>query len=177
MSFRRCVSRYVPRTDPRKRVACGAAVLLLAGCGGGAHAEQVVRGTGYRFSAPADWSVARSARQVRVSDALDLVSVTRYPLVRRFRPSLWAEVVQELDRAAAGVARQQNGRVTESRTALLSGRRARIYELDYEHDGKKLAERIAFLLRGHTEYYLLCRYERGRDTQACDRLLATFTLA
>ena len=27
-----------------------------------------------------------------------------------------------------------------------------------------------------SEYLLLCRYARGGDTRACDRLLATFTL-
>jgi len=39
-----------------------------------------------------------------------------------------------------------------------------------------LVERIAFVLRGRNEYLLLCRYDRGGDTGACDRLLATFKL-
>jgi hypothetical protein len=58
----------------------------------------------------------------------------------------------------------------------VAGQRARRYDIDYERDGKKLVERLAFVLRGKTEYLLLCRYERGGDTAACDRLLATFTL-
>jgi hypothetical protein len=153
-------------------------VLLLAGCGGGggSKAEKVVRGSGFRFAAPAGWALERSPRVVEASEGIDLVSVTRYPLVRAFRPELWAKVVPELDRAAAGVAQQQSGRVVSSRTRTVAGRSARSYDIEYERDGKQLVERITFVLRGKTEYYLLCRYDGG-DTDACDRLLATFALA
>jgi hypothetical protein len=152
--------------------------LLIAGCGGGGEtsAERLVRGSGYRFSAPADWSVRRTAREVRVEDGVDLVSVTRFVLLRGFRPGLWDHVVPELDRAAAGIAEQQNGEVAASTDVTVAGRRARRYDIEYEHDGNELVERIAFVLRGKTEYLLLCRYGRGGDTRACDRLLATFTL-
>jgi hypothetical protein len=150
---------------------------MLAGCGGGgAPAVKVVQGTGYRFSAPADWAVVRSGREVRASDGLKLVSVTRYPLLRAYRPELWVRVVPELDRAATQLAKEQHGEISESRTVSLAGRQARRYDLAYERDGEALVERIAFVLRGKTEYLLLCRYERGGDTDACDRLLATFTL-
>jgi hypothetical protein len=153
-------------------------VLLLAGCGGGggSKAEKVVRGSGFWFAAPAGWALERSPRVVEASEGIDLVSVTRYPLVRAFRPELWAKVVPELDRAAAGVAQQQSGRVVSSATRTVAGRRARSYDIEYERDGKQLVERITFVLRGKTEYYLLCRYDGG-DTDACDRLLATFALA
>jgi hypothetical protein len=150
---------------------------MLAGCGGGgAPAEKVVQGTGYRFSAPADWAVVRSGREVQASHGLKLVSVTRYPLRRTFRPGLWVRVVPELDRAATQLAQQQHGELSASRTVKIAGRPARRYDMAYERDGKALVERIAFVLRGKTEYLLLCRYERGGDTDACDRLLATFTL-
>jgi hypothetical protein len=137
---------------------------------------KLVRGTGYRFSAPADWVVVKSGRSVQASQGLRLVSVTRYPLLRAFRPALWARVVPELDRAAAQLAKQQSGRVGDSRTLTVADRKARRYDIDYERDGKALVERLAFVLRGKTEYLLLCRYDRGGDTAACDRLLATFTL-
>lgn len=55
--------------------------------------------------------------------------------------------------------------------------RACRYDVEYEHEGRKLVERIAFVLRGKVEYLLLCRYERGGDTDACDNLFGTFTLA
>lgn len=152
-------------------------LLTLAGCGGGGPpALKVVQGDGYRFSAPADWSVVRSGREVQVSEGLKLVSVTRYPLLRKYRPELWARVVPELNGAAAQLARQQNGKVGATQTVTIAGRRARRYDIDYERDGKQLVERLVFVLRGKTEYLLLCRYDRGGDTDACDRLLATFTL-
>jgi hypothetical protein len=137
---------------------------------------KVVHGTGYRFSAPDDWAVVRSGREVQASQGLQLVSVTRYPLLRAYRPALWLRVVPELDRAATQLAQQQKGAVAQSRTVTVGGRQARRYDIEYERDGKALVERLAFVLRGKMEYLLLCRYERGGDTDACDRLLATFTL-
>ena len=150
---------------------------MLGGCGGGgAPALKLVEGSGYRFSAPADWAVVRSARELQASKGLDLVSVTRYPLLRAYRPELWMRVVPELDRTATQLAQQQQGAVGESRTVTVAGQQARRYDIDYERDGKTLVERIAFVLRGKREYLLLCRYARGGGTDACDRLLATFTL-
>ncbi len=137
---------------------------------------KLVRGEGYRFSAPAGWAVARSGREVQASEGVQLVSVTRYPLLRRFRPALWAKVVPELDGAASELARQQNGTVRNMETVTIAGRQARRYDIEYTRDGKQLVERIAFVLRDKTEYLLLCRYERGGSTDACDRLLTTFSL-
>jgi hypothetical protein len=137
---------------------------------------KIVQGSDYHFSAPASWPVTRRGRALQAADGLALVSVTRYPLLRKYRPQLWASVVPELDRAATQLARQQNGDVGGSRTATIAGQRSRRYDIDYERDGKALVERIAFVLRGKTEYLLLCRYDRGGDTGACDRLLATFKL-
>jgi hypothetical protein len=138
---------------------------------------KVVQGDGFRFSAPSSWHVVRNPRGVQASEGLQLVSVTKYPLLRRYRPELWAKVVPELDRAASELAQQQNGTVRNSDTVTIAGQRARRYDIDYTRDGKQLVERLAFVLRGKTEYLLLCRYERGGSTDACDRLLATFTLA
>jgi hypothetical protein len=138
--------------------------------------ERLVRGAGFSFSAPADWSVARPGREVRASQGLTLVSVARFSLLRAFRPELWQTVVPELDRAAAEVAAQQNGTVSDPQTVTIAGRRARRYDVAYESGGKALVERIAFVLRGKNEYLLLCRYERGGETRACERLLATFRL-
>jgi hypothetical protein len=139
--------------------------------------ERQIRGTGYSFSAPADWDVVRSGREVRVSKGLQLVSVTRFRLLRTYRPQLWETVVPELDRAAEAVARQQSGAVSDSRTVTIAARRARRYDVEYEDEGKQLVERIGFVLRGKVEYLLLCRYESGGETGACDRLLSSFRLA
>jgi hypothetical protein len=114
--------------------------------------------------------------EIRVENGIDLVSVRRYRLVRPFRPELWQQALPELDRAAEQVATQQSGKVTERKTMTIAGRDGRHYEVEYEHGGKELTEELGFLLRGRTEYLLLCRYERGGDRDACERLLATFTL-
>jgi len=137
----------------------------------------VVRGTGFTFVAPADWAVARKGAEVQAAQRTFLVSVTLFPLLRRFRPELWTKVIPELDRAAAAVALQQKGKVGDSRTVTIAGQKARRYDIAYASEGKQLVERIAFVLRGKSEYLLLCRYERGGDTEACDGLLTSFKLA
>lgn len=139
--------------------------------------DQVVRGPGYTFAAPRDWRVTRTGRAQQAAKGTALVSVTLFPLQRPFRPALWGRVLPELDRAAQAVARQQRGSIAESLTVTIAGRKGRRYDIAYELEGKQLVERIVFLLRGKTEYLLLCRYERGGDTDACDRLLTSFRLA
>ena len=62
-------------------------------------------------------------------------------------------------------------------TVTIAGQKARRYDVAYTREGRLLVERIAFVLRGKIEYLLLCRYERGGDTEACDRLLTSFKLA
>ncbi len=132
--------------------------------------------------APAGWGVSRQGSEVQGSEVqaaqgTRLISVTRFPLLRRFRPGLWDKVVPELDRAAAAIARQQQGMVIDPRTVTIAGQKARRYDVAYTREGNQLVERIAFVLRGKSEYLLLCRYERGGDTEACDRLLTSFRLA
>jgi hypothetical protein len=177
VSFRLIASRLVPPGNPRKQAVLGLAVLCAAGCGGTpGPKERPVRAAGYSFSAPVGWTVVHKAREVSASKGLALVSVERFPLLRPYRPELWDKVVPELDAAADAIARQQSGTVGDPTTVAVAGSRARRYDVAYEHEGKQLVERLAFLLRGKTEYLLLCRYERGGDTRACDRLLATFRL-
>jgi len=153
--------------------------VLAAGCGGGSAGtkDRAVQGDGFTFRAPTGWAVERRGGELQVAHGTDLVSVTRYPLLRLYRPELWAKVVSELDRAAAAVARQQRGTVADPQTIRVAGQNARSYDVEYERDGKKLTERITFVLREKTEYLLLCRYERGGRTDACELLLRSFKLA
>jgi hypothetical protein len=176
VSFRWFASRVVPGRHPRKQAVLAATLLLTAGCGGGMPKERTVSGQGYRYAASASWQIERSGHEVQAHSGTDLVSVTTFALQRRFRPQLWDKVVTELDRAAEGVAQQQQGKVSSRKTVTIAGRRARRYDIEYQREGKQLVERIAFVLEGRTEYLLLCRYAPGGDTRACDRLAATFRL-
>jgi hypothetical protein len=179
VSFRWCASRLVPCRNPRKQALLGLTLVVLAGCGGGnaTGGEQTVQGQGYTFAAPAAWSVKQTGREQQAAKGTDLVSVTIFPLQRAFRPGLWDKVVPELDKAAQAVAQQQQGTVARSADLTIDGHQARRYDIDYERDGKQLVERLAFLLREKTEYLLLCRYARGGNTDACDRMLESFKLA
>jgi hypothetical protein len=153
---------------------------VAAGCGSsGGVAVKLVQGTGYTFEAPASWQVVRTGRQVQAAQgkgSLALVSVSRLPLLRTFDPGLWPKVVPELDRVADGLARQQQGSVTESATTQIARRDARRYRIAYDLRGKKLVEEVAFVLRGKTEYLLLCRYEQTRSRAACDHMMSSFRL-
>jgi hypothetical protein len=162
----------------RKQAVLALTLLLLSGCGGSqAQKGHIVRGKGFTFAAPGQWTVSQKGSQVQAAQGTKLISVTLFPLLRAFRPSLWGKVVPELDRAAATIARQQQGTVSDSRTVTITGRKARRYDVGYAGEGKQLVERFAFVLRGKSEYLLLCRYERGGDTEACDGLLTSFKLA
>ena len=155
--------------------------MLAAGCGGEQKEAppQVVRGSGYTFEAPAGWTIVRGGRKIEASEggkSLALVSVSRFPLIRTAEEKLSAKVVKELDRLVTGLAAQQHGSIVSSETTEIAGRQARRYEFEYEVRGEPLVERIVFVFRGKTEYFLLCRYEQGGDTQPCDRLIRSFTL-
>jgi hypothetical protein len=157
------------------------AALLGAGCGATAEAPpRVVRGTGYTFHAPADWTIVRSGRQVQAAaggKSLTLVAVSRFPLLHAAKEQLSGKVVKELDRVATGVAAQQHGSISSSETTDVAGRQARRYDIAYEARGKQLVERLTFVLRVKTEYLLLCRFERDGDAEPCDQLLRTFRLS
>jgi len=157
------------------------AAAAAAGCGGGSgEGRKIVQGTGYTFSAPGSWKVVRTARQTQAVEgkhSLALVAVSRFPLLRTFRPELWNKVMQELDRAADQIAHQQQGSVTESATETIAGQEARRYKIAYDLRGKKVVETLAFVLRGKTEYLLLCRYEQSKSAHACDLLLSSFRLS
>jgi hypothetical protein len=180
-SFPWVPGRFVPRGNPCK-LALLTAVVATTGCGGGekqAEPAHVVRGAGYRFEAPAGWAIARSGRQVQAAEggkSLALIAVTRFPLLRRAADELSPKVIEELDKVADGVAAQQHGNLSNRETTEVSGRQARRYDVDYESRGQKLVERLGFVLRGKTEYLLLCRFERKGDTSPCDELFRTFRL-
>jgi hypothetical protein len=179
LSFRWFFGLFVPTANRCKRALLAGVVLATVACGSDHEAHRTVEGTGYTFSAPASWSVVRSQRQVQAvagKHSLELVAVSRFALLHAFHPDLWPKVVGELDQRVDQLARQQAGSIIESRTVTISGQRARRYDVAYDLRGKKLVERFAFVLRGTTEYQLLCRHEQRKPSDACDTLLRTFRL-
>ena len=119
----------------------------------------------------------RFQRSVQVAHGIQLVSVTRFPLLHRFRPELWSKAVPEMDRSAAGLAADQHGTVVSRATTAVAGQRARRYDIAYKFGGKELTERVGFVLRGKTEYELLCRFDQGKSASACDTLFQSFRLS
>lgn len=152
---------------------------LLAGCGDDHAGAQLVNGAAYSFRTPAGWSLTRSAGGVRASagkGSAALAGVTPLPLLHVYRPALWTKVVRELDGASAAIARRQHGVVKGAEDVTIAGTRGRRYTVAYELGGKQLVEELAFVLRGKTEYLLLCRYERGTSRDACRLLESSFRL-
>ena len=175
MSFRSLALRSFPRPRGGKQaLAVTAAALLVGGCGGGAAAPetQAVSGRGFTFEAPREWRLVRTPRAIGAMDGdVDLVQVTRLPLARAYTPALFDRVVPELDNAAESLSREVGAAVTR-RTRTVLGERVRQYDLAFE--GK--VEEITFVLRGRTNYQLLCRRDADADDAACRRLVSSFRL-
>jgi hypothetical protein len=82
-------------------------------------------------------------------------------------------VRRELDRDARQLATRLGGSVERSATVIVAGSRSRQYELYYSSGGHEVRQRITFVLRGKTEFQLLCRWT-GSEPSACAQLEQTF---
>jgi hypothetical protein len=104
----------------------------------------------------------------------ELASVTRFPLVKAFRPSLWPGASVELDGVAQRLTASLGGEYGEApKTVRRGGLRGRLYDIRYERKGVALSQRLTLLLSRHTEYQLLCRWEASADEPAACALLET----
>ena len=151
-------------------------VLILAGCGGGGASEpstQTVQGAGFRFEAPAGWTVTHEQdATAAASGKVDLIQVRTFRLVRPYHPSRFPLAVRELDNNISRLAAQQDARVTSRRTVLVDGRKARSYAIAYDDK----VEEITWLLVGRQEHQLLCRRLETGDDEPCRSLLDSFAL-
>lgn len=159
---------------------------LAASCGGAAKHVQTstqiaVHGAGFRFEAPAGWSISRTATAATARSqaaAGTLVSATAFTLLKPYSPKLFDRAAKELDRVAANLAAQAHGSLTESATVTVDGERIRAYRLTvHPASGAAYDERIGFVLQGTREYQLLCRAPAGSSDPdgACALLYSTFT--
>jgi hypothetical protein len=176
---------YVRLSTPWSLFGCIVLIVVAAaGCGGGSGgttATQHVGGPGFTFEAPSDRDVVRGLRSVGLGPpdgkGSELESVTRFPLVKRFRPSLWPKAAGELDGVADQLAKTLGGTIDSKETVATAGTRGRRYEITYVRDGDQLRQRISLLLHKRTEYQLLCRWsEADGEPEACALLEQSFTL-
>jgi hypothetical protein len=183
-------TRVYPRSQGWKRSALVIAALAVAvapaGCGGGgketttaAAAAKTVAGPGFSFGVPTGWQVTRAARSatVRPAGGPALASATVLPLLKRYRPALFRKAAVELDRVTATLAQRLSAKVIAKRTVVVAGERARQYDLAYSRGGSGLVDRITYVLRGKSEYYLLCRWAADQgESSACALLTSSFRL-
>jgi hypothetical protein len=165
---------------------CALALVSLAACGGSGSSNegppQVIHGPGFRFSAPGSWHRRQQGTQVSAAPkptASELVSVSRFPLLKPYDPSLFARVTTELDRSAGQIAQQLGGSVTKSSNGTVAGDRVRQYVLVYPQSkgsNDDYSARLTYVLRGKTEYELFCRWDgTGSAPDYCLRLEKSFT--
>ena len=148
----------------------------LAGCGGGGSGQpstQTVQGAGFRFVAPAGWTVTHTRdKAAAASGNVNRVEVTTFKLARRYDVRHFRAATRELDGVASELASELHGQVTARRTVRIDGRKARSYVIAY---GGKTQE-IAFLLTGLQEHQLLCRRPGSGDDAPCRALFSSFVL-
>ena len=119
---------------------------------------------------PKDWDTSVRGDGVISRSGEALVSVTRFRLRRRYDSSMFAAAVPQLDRVAAGLASDAGTTLTSRSTALVAGRRSRVYRY---RDTK-----LGFVLADRFEYQLLCRSPGGGDPGgACALLFSSFGIA
>jgi hypothetical protein len=147
-----------------------AVAIILAGCGGSGRGNwQQVQGDGFRFNAPAAWTVSGAAA---TNGAVDRVEVHVFRLVRPYERARRVGATRELDLVAGRVAGQLKGSVVSRRTLQVAGLDARSYAIRF--DAK--TEVITFVLEDLREYQLLCRRAAGADAGPCTELVQSFAL-
>jgi hypothetical protein len=156
-----------------------ALLFILAGCGGSTAAEppdtKTVPGAGFTFDAPAAWNVAHGKDSVTAKAGSSLVSVTAYPLLKRYDPALFDQVAAELDRSVAKLAQNAKGTVVERKTTEVAQRKIR----DYRYVANGFATRLGFVFEGKREWQLLCRARAEDDDPdgACKLLFDSFSVS
>jgi len=172
-SFRSVAARLIPGSYRAKQTLPLVAALILAGCGGSPPAKpQVVRGAGYRFAAPAGWHVHRTRLAVTAQRQAALVQVSTFPLVKEYRPALFAAVSRELQTRMRQVALQMGGTVSDVGEVTSGGVRSHVYRVE----AGGLVDEYTFVLVGRREYQLLCRAKQAGDA-TCSQLQTSFVLA
>jgi hypothetical protein len=171
-SFRSLRARNLPRAGRDKPLLLLA--LILAGCGGaGAAKEQVVRGQGFSFDAPARWKVEHSGERITARHDSELVQVSTFLLVKPYRPALYDAVARELSTRMRQVAQRVGGGLEDHGEVVADGIRSHVYRVTAgDH-----VDEYTFVFTGRVEYQLLCRRMSSTGSGFCKRLVGSFRLA
>jgi hypothetical protein len=133
-----------------------------------------VKGDGFSFTAPAGWTIEHQRNSLAATSGSVLrLEVLSFTLEKPYRTALFAAAARELDSVAGRVATQLKGKVASSTTVHVAGRKARSYRIEY---GPGKVEEIAFVLKGRSEYELLCRRPASSSDTSCADLFASFAL-
>jgi hypothetical protein len=112
--------------------------------------------------------VRKTDKSLVATDGRELVSVTRFPLLKEYDPANFEAASAELDRIADQLAARGGGKVTKRETTTVDGRKIRAYR--YTSKGKP--NRIGFVLVDKTEYQLICS---GAIGTGCALLFSSFS--
>lgn len=96
--------------------------------------------------------------------------MTLFTLLKSYDPTRFAAAAKELDGIAARLAAQAGGKLTESATTIVAGRKIR----SYRFESKAVPTRIGFVLVGKREYQLVCS---GNTSSPCDLLFSSFIVS
>ena len=123
----------------------------------------------YRFEVPAGWQATHGKDRYEARQDGDFVQAQSFPLVRPYRPALFAKVEPELALRMAAVAKQVGGTVARTRAVSPAGIRSHAYDLKV--DGR--TDTYTFVLRDRHELQLIC----SADASVCEHLIASFASA
>jgi hypothetical protein len=164
---------------PLLATSCGSSAKTSARSSG---ATLIVRGPGFRFSAPVGWRVRHTPTSA-VAQSPDqppaIVSAAVYRLGKAYAPDDFGAAASELDGVAAKLARAVGGKLTARETTTVSGRKIRAYRFTAQPNGTgAYADRVGFVLFGKREIQLLCQAPAGAGDPggACALLFASFEL-
>jgi hypothetical protein len=163
----------LPRLGRAKPALCLVALTILAGCGGSAAPQgQIVRGSGFRFQAPAGWTVTGAGEHVSAAQGKNLVRAETFMLLKPYRHALLGPASRELDTKTGQLASAMKARIASRKTRTVAGHDARTYVLRYDDQ----QQQITYVLDGSREYELICRLAAGADEAPCAQLLTTFAV-
>jgi hypothetical protein len=173
-SFRFVAPRSAHRSHAVVAALSVTLAIIVAGCGNSAKQQsQLIKGNGFRFSAPAGWIVTRSLTGITATKGDQFVRVTTFPLAKVYEPTLFAKVAAELKTRMTDLAKQSGGKVDGTSVTTAAGIKSHVWRVATGGD----LDEYTFVLRGRRELQLLCHRPAGGDDSACSELVQSLQLS